>query len=72
MKHLALVAAALAVSVLSGCASAPAQQSALGEHCTLAVRADIGMGVQQNRCVAWTFGPSRMQREAFDKRAASK
>lgn len=37
------------------------------DHCVLPVMRDAGMGVQVESCAAWEFGPSREQREQFDK-----
>lgn len=70
MKKLFAMVVVATLIVLSGCASAPAQQQyAKYASCTVPVTRDAGMGVRVPGCEAWSFGPSLMQGAAARDRA---
>jgi hypothetical protein len=62
----------LCAAILAGCASQPAQPGSEYAACTLPVTRDAGLGVRVPACAAWEFGPSKRQREEFDRRAAAR
>jgi outer membrane lipoprotein SlyB len=53
----------LAAILLSGCATTTT--SAYDDACTARATRTVGMGVTTERCVAWTFGPTRYQAKHF-------
>lgn len=62
-----IIAAAITAAGLAGCASAPAADN----HCLLQVqqRTEIRPGefVTTTHCTAWEFGPSRADRERWER-----
>lgn len=63
-----LTIAALA-AVLAGCA---APESPHGQHCVVPVTRTIEHGGQTAEvpsCAGWIFGPTKRQREEFDRRS---
>lgn len=61
-------ALAIAAAALAGCATTQPTD----DYCQEYARREIsyaGVTGERLECVSWTFGPTRKQREAFDRRA---